>query len=646
MILEKTVNGIGTAKIEPRGKIKARDWGVWQIEYTVGSKGIAIGGGIRITIPHGFSVPQIVYRAGDGYVTASCSRKDVRLEIIMNEELPSSKKGYYGVDWVTYHGKNFTVRVREGCLVKSNKIMISYGIRDFSQGCQAQHFSATVEFTVAVDFDGKGSAPYTGFYRLRDQPILEVVGRKINKFNVVTPSIVRPGERFSVLVTPVDSYINVASNYTGEIHFKSTSRKATLPEKHHFTKKHSTGKWFKGIQLRSKKRQFIEIVDDENYICSKSNPIKIAESKKRIFWGDIHGHTSYSDGYGTPEEFYEFARNIAGLDFAAITDHDYAGTYLSDKEWENICNETEKQNVPGKFVTILGYEFSDRKFGGDRNVYYLYDDEPIFRNADPEGSYQLSPKDLWKKLEGKKAITVPHHSVSLHCSTDRVWNYYNDKREPVVEIYSSWGNSEKIDCARSLLLPSKYTKERTVQGALEKGCRFGFIASSDDHAGHPGFTDWLRHRITYGNGLVAVNCDFLDRKSIFEAIKNRNCYATTGARIILEVQINGASMGTELEIDESEWKSGSRQIRLRAIGEKKIKRIDIVRNNKDIFAHQGTSEIEELSYKDTDRLSDVSFSPTNYLPKPFTFYYIRVTEVDSAMAWSSPIWVTLYEPKM
>ena len=44
----------------------------------------------------------------------------------------------------------------------------------------------------------------------------------------------------------------------------------------------------------------------------------------KIFFGDLHSHTYYSDGQGSPAEAFLQARQY-GADFLAITDHSYSG---------------------------------------------------------------------------------------------------------------------------------------------------------------------------------------------------------------------------------------------------------------------------------------------------------------------------------
>ena len=33
----------------------------------------------------------------------------------------------------------------------------------------------------------------------------------------------------------------------------------------------------------------------------------------RILWGDLHGHSNFSDGTGLPEDYFVYARDVAAL---------------------------------------------------------------------------------------------------------------------------------------------------------------------------------------------------------------------------------------------------------------------------------------------------------------------------------------------
>jgi len=105
----------------------------------------------------------------------------------------------------------------------------------------------------------------------------------------------------------------------------------------------------------------------------------------------------------------------------------------------------------------------------------------------------------------------------------------------------------------------------TIQRQLDKGLRFGFVASSDSHRAYPG---------AYGEGVLGVWGRELSPAALFEAIRARRTYAATGDRIVLDVALNGRPMGSELPA------TADREIDVRVTGEDAIAMVEIVRNSK------------------------------------------------------------------
>ena len=92
-----------------------------------------------------------------------------------------------------------------------------------------------------------------------------------------------------------------------------------------------------------------------------------------VRWGDFHGHSNLSDGTGTPEDFLDYARDVAGLDAVCLTDHDHWGMLALDEYpelWERVRAATESRYEPGRFVTVLGYEWTNW-IHGHRHVLYF-----------------------------------------------------------------------------------------------------------------------------------------------------------------------------------------------------------------------------------------------------------------------------------
>ena len=84
----------------------------------------------------------------------------------------------------------------------------------------------------------------------------------------------------------------------------------------------------------------------------------LRDTAYRFFIGNLHSHTSYSDGTGTPAWAYRYARDTARIDFLAVTDHH---DMLSELEYEDVLFQADEHCEDGVFVAIAGQEWS----GGD-----------------------------------------------------------------------------------------------------------------------------------------------------------------------------------------------------------------------------------------------------------------------------------------
>lgn len=78
-----------------------------------------------------------------------------------------------------------------------------------------------------------------------------------------------------------------------------------------------------------------------------------------FFFGDLHSHSSYSDGQGLPSEAFATAR-ANGLDFFALTDHAFQ---LNLSEWHDMGVQAEAATVSGSFVGLRGFEYTSNDFG-------------------------------------------------------------------------------------------------------------------------------------------------------------------------------------------------------------------------------------------------------------------------------------------
>lgn len=87
--------------------------------------------------------------------------------------------------------------------------------------------------------------------------------------------------------------------------------------------------------------------------------------KMKMYFGNLHSHTAYSDGQGTPEEAFTWARDVAGYDFYVVTDH---AEQIRYREWRDTGKQADAFNDNGTFVAMRGFEWSHLA-AGHINVY-------------------------------------------------------------------------------------------------------------------------------------------------------------------------------------------------------------------------------------------------------------------------------------
>ncbi len=364
-------------------------------------------------------------------------------------------------------------------------------------------------------------------------------------------------------------------------------------------------------------------------ICGENRRPEIGGCQ--VLFGDIHAHSGErigegpTCGTGTVAENYRYARDVSCLDVCAVTDHDWQ---IEEKTgWRHLLNAADEFDRPGGFITLPAFEWTSLRYG-HRNVYYADSRWPYFssgpKNAIAAGQ-NPSPGALWQSLRacGARAITAAHHPSIGFFPVD--WTYADPEFDRLVEIYSGWGNSEYYGAPHAGSAGDRQPGF-SVQDALARGHRLGFVASADAHDGNPGNAQYserqphLHHHL--GSGLVAVLAEASSRKAVFDALYQRRCYATTGTRILLDFRVNGKMMGSEIRGRGN----APREIIVRAAGTAPLAAIEIIRNNAGIHCWRGRSPGKEIHFTDEEVL------------KGPAYYYVRVVQEDGEMAWSSPVW--------
>ena len=301
-----------------------------------------------------------------------------------------------------------------------------------------------------------------------------------------------------------------------------------------------------------------------------TQPEAAVDTLDKPYWGDLHTHTALSDGNGSPEDNFDIARGH--LDFWCMADHAYDETVFSldyskpprkgrllNHAWKEIQDLCRAYEEPGRFVPVLGYEWTNFRYG-HHNVYYADYDQPIRMPA--------TLPELYAALKDVDALAIPHHPgypVGI-CGKD--WSFHDERLSPFAEIYSLHGSSETPAGIEPLLTSGSWmgpgSVEGCVQSGLARGHKLGIMASSDSHGDHPG---------AYDLGLIGAYAANLDRGSLWDAFRKRRVYGVTGDRIGLHFSINGQPMGSTVAA------AGRRVLNVSAVAWDKIDRLEVIKNN-------------------------------------------------------------------
>jgi len=594
VIGDSTRTDNGTATIHPAGPVLTGTAGTWTIQYVTGAQGIVSGGGIRVKLQRYWTKPQTEDAGAPGHITARCEKPGLKLRVgtldkaaeggrfeVSYRRADMPKNARLEANW----GRIF-VDVVEGELVEGDVVAISYcGVAPTTAG-------VAYPFTVATDPDGSRSALYTGYSAIERSPELLVVPETAQRIEAFIPSQFDAPAPARVHVVARDRYANPCLlPGPPDIQFQGSRAEVTsgaLQTTSNYGRERASGEW-------------------------------------NLYWGDLHVHSWRSDGVGPLETIYTYARDQMGLDFVGHGDHIQ---YMNDQDWYDTLALTRRMNQPGKFVSMPGFELSHNPrrwmedgsyqnivpWYGDKNVYYLSeDDAPIVRETDRYRSYSARFVEIAEQVRGHNGMIVPH----LHAGG--LMTYYDPELVRIIEAFSAHhfdlnkGGFERF--------------ESMWQEYLAAGYRVGLVGGSDNHnarAGQDTYLPWERnHR---RGALMGVWAPALTREGLWRAMHDRCVYATTGARIYLDVRLNGHRMGEELTV----WDALTpKALEIEVHGTAPIQSVEVLRSN---------SVIQTFAPDAWD--FQVTFVDEAYAAGE-DFYVVRVIQADMNRAWSSPIWVDL-----
>ncbi len=318
----------------------------------------------------------------------------------------------------------------------------------------------------------------------------------------------------------------------------------------------------------------------------------VVRNPYRFCWGDIHAHTSYSDGGLYPNEAYRIARDEAKLDFFALTDHDWVTTL---DEYADIVAQANTFDEPGRFVALWGFERTNGDTG--HMCFYMTDTTQ-------------TPNELTDcyRFVGENGM-LGHFNHPWKNVPDQSWR--NDFQE--------FRYAPEADRAMAMVELRSPEEEECYIAMLNNGWHVGAAGDKD------------AHDATWGQGptwTVAL-AKTLTREGILEALWTRRTYSAADRNLKLEFTLDGEDMGAQIS---------------RLAGQYGF---DISVSDPD-----AANAIEQVDLFLDGRLA-TTLKPekpgeghwTGKLDFPAGKHYcfVRVTQAEKKTSWSSPIWLTAYQ---
>ena len=553
---------MGAIGLMPPGPFVAGSHAELVLVYTAGTFGIDDTGMVKISwrTTSDFAKPQFDRPQAANFTSVEASN-GAKLEV------------WFDRLNIRPYANTLLIRVGRGYLRAGDTLTIRLG--DRRQGSPGLRLQTNVERNVELRTSVDAFATYE-FCALPAQPAFDLIPGPAARWRAIVPSLAVAGEPFRLALVAEDMWGNPTADAAGTFQLASSRPLAGLPDQ--ITVRKGEGPVVIENLVAADAGDVDITVTAAGVVVARANPLRVVTAAPlKRYWADLHGQSGETIGMGTAEDYFRYARDKAFVDMVGHQGNDFQ---ITDAFWEELNALTARFDAPGKFVCLPGYEWSGNTgMGGDRNVFFRREGRPIRRSSHilVEGETSTdalyTADKLFAALAGEDCRVIAH--VGGRYADLR---YAHDGRiERTVEVHSSWGTFEWL-----------------LHDAFAMGYRVGVVCHSDDHKGRPGAT--TPGASTFG-AIGGLSCYFmpeLTRDALFEALRTRRHYGTTGTRLYLDVRgmfekdVTGFSedpqLGPAQELSVREAMMGdiirpggaAMKLLVEAIGTAPLERIDVL----------------------------------------------------------------------
>lgn len=332
-----------------------------------------------------------------------------------------------------------------------------------------------------------------------------------------------------------------------------------------------------------------------------------------LYFGQLHAHTDISNGAGSVEEAFQYASQVDGLDFFAVTDHsdsfDNADMGAIDADGADISadwadgKQAAASVTNGDFVGLFGFEMTwpeDKQLGHISTF-----NTPGWQTRD-QADFENVPTALenyYKALASVPgSVSQFNHPDTVHGDFER-FDHYSPQYDAVVSLLEVAGEDGVVDCEYYDL-------------ALDKGWHVAPTNNQNNHNGQWGDASEAR---------TVVLAKSLTEEALYAAMKDRRVYATQDSDLAIYYELNGTVMGSILpKSEEAEITVFLSDPTDEAIG------------NVEVVTDGGAVLVSE--YVETpSQVLELSASCGH------SYYYLRITQPDGDVAVTAPVWMDGYD---
>ena len=563
--------------------------------------------------------PDVEFESDDAYIGQDW---EVKASVIARFDVKEAEVQIcdgYGSNRVVLSSEHYTVTKKAGETVYE----IVVPAEMVKEVCEAQlgtlesYEVPQISVEISVEFDGVNHGITAGYsVNIHDEPSIGEISPKANeetkenKRPVISAEIINAGE---------DANIHMAVNAEA-VDFVYDGSKVTYTPASDLEDGRTT--------------VFISVERADGKVAEKTWSFVVGEAQFEFYFGQLHSHTTYSDGSGSLDSALDYIAGLpesANVDFVAFTDHSnyFDSSSAANPEGalydmslasagsQNLWNEYKSAVASfnasqTEVVAIAGFEMT--WFGGPGHMNTFNTPGIVSRNNSTlnnktNDAGMKAYYALLSQIEGADSISQFNHPGSTFgtFSDFAYWDAVIDSRIYLVEV----GNGEGQIGAGGY-----YPSYEYYTMALDKGWHVAPTNNQDNHKGKWGNANDARD--------VVITDDFSEN-GIYAAIRALRMYSTEDKNLEIMYTVNGQMLGSS--ITEVPEKLNLNVTVYDPDKSDSISKVEVIVNSGKVA----------YTWDDPALLAAGDLSVT--LDPEYSYYYIRVTEGDGDLAVTAPVWV-------